>query len=109
MHDVLARSELRVQRDGGIVAMVCLDVNDIRATRGRELLKFGDERRCNAPSPVLLENREVVDVDLASGLLELGKHVRRKPADHGCAIKSCDCDKGIAGEQATKVIIVRLS
>jgi hypothetical protein len=43
VEDILARAELRVERDGGIVAMIGLHIDDPRAALGGDDLQVLDE------------------------------------------------------------------
>ena len=109
MNDILSLPELRVQGNGSIVAVIGLDVDGVRAALDRNIPEFRDERGSDALSPALLMDREVVDVDLATGLLELGENVRRKAADGDSAIEGCDCNECVASKQSMQVAVVWLS
>src|SRR6187551_3083173 len=63
VHDVLSRSVLRVQSDGGIIAVVGLHVDAVDAAPDRDFPEFRNERSRNALASVLRIDRQVVDVE----------------------------------------------
>src|SRR3546814_7127522 len=82
MQHVFARADLRVQGDGGIVAEIGLHIDHVGAALRRDVPEFADHRAGDALPPVRPCHGQVVDVDLAALLLELGQHVGGDPADH---------------------------
>src|SRR3546814_20046875 len=70
---VVARADLRVQGDGGIVAEIGLHIDHVGAALLRDVPEFADHRAGDALPPVRPCHGQVVDVDLAALLLELGQ------------------------------------
>ena len=75
MQHVFADAELRVERDGGVVAAVRLHEEHVDAAVGSVPLQLGDHRGGDALTAMALVDGEVVDVELRAGLLELGREV----------------------------------
>ena len=66
MKDVLAAPELRVKRDGRLVAMVGLDEDDLRTIGGGNGAKLGNHCGGNAEPARVFANGEVINVEFAS-------------------------------------------
>jgi hypothetical protein len=76
-----AHSELCVQRDRCIVTVIGLDKNDIDATFAGMGPEVVDQCRGNTAPAVALRDRQVVDIELRSSLLELRQDV---PCQSAC-------------------------
>lgn len=107
MEHVLARAELLVKRQRGIVAVVALDEDHPGAALARDPAQRGDQGRGDALPPPGLGNREVVDVDLAARLFELLQLVGDQPADDIVPVEGDENADMRLGQQAPQVRIVR--
>jgi len=109
VEDVLADAELRVERDRGVVAVVGLHEHDPAAALGGEPLHGTNERgRDTAPALRGIDG-EVIDVELASCLLELRQHIAGEATDNRIARERGDRDERVAREQRLEVGVVGLS
>src|SRR5262249_46220185 len=107
VQDVLARPELRVERDRRRVFVVGLDEDDVGAARDGDLLQLMDESRGDSFAPVGFGDTKIVDVDLAALLLEFMQLVRGDSADDLVSLGRGERDEGITLEQAAKVGLAR--
>ena len=71
MQDLFARAELFVERDGRVVAVIGLHVDDPAAARRRDFAQMLDQPRRDVPSAMLFRDGKIVDVEFASRSLEL--------------------------------------
>ena len=77
------------------------------AQRGNSL-ELRDQCGGNTLSPVRSSHCQVVDVDLASFLLELGQHVGRESPDNFFVFQGSDRDEGIAAKQPLQISLAGL-
>jgi len=75
MEHILARTQLCIKRDGRRVALIRLDEDDMRAEAARNRLERLDQRGGHALAAVRGADGEIVDVDLAALLFELGERI----------------------------------
>src|SRR3546814_8435602 len=80
---VFANAQFGVERYGGFILEIGLHEDDVAAALRADLPELLDERRRDALAPVRLGHRQIVDVDLASLLLELLELISGQPADDG--------------------------
>src|SRR3546814_5303225 len=73
---VFANAQFGVERYGGFILEIGLHEDDVAAALRADLPELLDERRRDALAPVRLGHRQIVDVDLASLLLELLELIR---------------------------------
>jgi hypothetical protein len=107
LQHLLARSELLVQRDGRVVAVISLDVDDPRAPLGRDLAEALDQRGRHSLAPVIRGNRQVIDVNLAPLLLELVELVGDEPAAHLARSNRHQRDDVFLRQLAPEIRVVR--
>ena len=82
---LLAAAKLRMQSDRRVVAMIGLHEADIHARSTASARRAFDPRRRDASLRVRFADREAVDVDLRSRLLELGEHTGGKAPTDRCS------------------------
>ena len=75
----------------------------MRTAPRRDAAQFVDQRGGNALAPMRSRHGQVVDVDLASLLLELGQHVGHEAADDGPSLRRRERDEGLAAEKALQI------
>src|SRR5688572_6444640 len=109
MQHVLARSQLRIQLDRGVIPEVGLDENDVRAASGADALQLADQRGRDSFAPVRFGDREIVDVDLGALLLELAQLVRRESSDDLSSDERHEREEGVVAEQSREVAGARSS
>ena len=98
MQDVLAHPELRVERDGRIVARIRLHEDDPGAAPRRDLLERTNEARRDPLAPVVGRHGQIVEIDLAPLLLELPKLVGRETPDDPIPLQGRERDEGVAAQ-----------
>src|SRR3546814_2350042 len=84
--DVCSSDLFGVERYGGFILEIGLHEDDVAAALRADLPELLDERRRDALAPVRLGHRQIVDVDLASLLLELLELISGQPADDGAIL-----------------------
>src|SRR5262245_3679779 len=103
VQDVFARSELRVERNGGFISTIRLHKNNIRAARCSDFLEFHNQRCRDALPPMSRCDSQIIDVDLAPFLLEFWQLVGRDAA-HDFEVLQCrERDEGVTAKQALEV------
>ena len=107
MQDLLAHAELVVERDGRIVAMVGLDIDDPGAAAGGDPAQMPDQCGGDALPAMRLIHRQVIDVDLASRLFELVELIGDKPSHHRLAGQGDEHDHMVLGEQSLAIGLAR--
>src|SRR5689334_11430848 len=101
----LARAELLVERDRGVVAVVRLDVDDPRTALSRDLAETLDEGGRDSASAMWLGDGEVVDVELTPSALELVELVGDEPADDLLGHARDESNHVLLLEEGTKIRI----
>ena len=71
MQDLFARAELFVERDGRVVAVIGLHVDDPAPARRRDFAQMLDQPRRDVPSAMLFRDGKIVDVNSRRALSNL--------------------------------------
>src|SRR5687767_2463994 len=103
MQDVFPNAELGVERNGGIVAMVRLDEDDVGAPARCDVAEFADERGRHALASMRGSDREVVDVEFTAFTFEFDQLVGDQPAGQGVPDLCDEYDDVVAGEEAVHI------
>ena len=107
MQDLLARAELAVERDRRVVAVVGLHENDPRAALRSDLLQVSDQRGRDPAPAMKFCDSEIVDIDLASRLLELRQLVRDEAADNSSFRQRSQRDHMLLRQQVLQIGLAR--
>src|SRR4051812_37697495 len=107
MKEVLARSQLCVDGDGRLVAVIGLDVDHPGAAARGDLAQLRDEGRREPLPTIRSGDHEVVDVDLAPRLLKFLELVGYKSAQHLRAGKRDKRHDVLLLEQGLEIGILR--
>src|SRR5260221_3791550 len=83
---LLADAQLRVERDGRLVAMVGLHIDHPRTALARDLTQTLNQAGGDSLPSVRPGDREVVDVDLAARAFQLVELVRHQSTQHVGAV-----------------------
>jgi hypothetical protein len=103
MQHFLARPELVVERDGRLVTMVGLDIDDPGAATGGDLAQMPDQSGRDTSAAMRFGDREVVDVDLATRLFELVEFIGDQPTHDILARQRHESDDMLLGEQTLQI------
>src|SRR3546814_16878261 len=101
--DVCSSDLFGVERYGGFILEIGLHEDDVAAALRADLPELLDERRRDALAPVRLGHRPIVDVDLASLLLELLALISGQPADDGAILQGGKREEPAAAQQACEI------
>ena len=103
MQHILSCAEPGVKGYGRFINMVCLDVDDVGTKITTQALQRPDQCRSDPATPVRLCHGQVVNIDLAPGLLEFLQHVSGQSADDRTSIERGKCNESAAGQEVDEV------
>src|SRR5688572_17432383 len=105
---ILPSPELCIERYGCGITWIGLHEDHTCAAQRGNSLELRDQCGGNTLSPMRSSHCQVVDVDLASFLLELGKHVGRESPDNFFVFQGSDRDESIASKQPLHISLAGL-
>lgn len=108
MQDILADTQLGIERDCGWIGDISLDIYNVGATIGCNRFQMINQGRCDALAAAFVGNSKIINIDLAALLLEFSEFVSHEPANNYVATYGCKSDKVISSEKACQVRVRRL-
>ncbi len=108
VHDIFTRTQLGVQRDRQLVAVVRLHKDNRSGASPSFTFQRFNHGRGNTPTAMRFFHSKIVDVYLAHRLFKLTQLVRGKGSDNAVAGHCRDSDERVTGKKSLMVCTIRL-